>query len=69
MRRLYDVAHEKLQFVYLGNVPEEPEQDTACPDCGHVIISRRGYMTELTGLADGNCANCGRTTEDYLVLK
>ncbi len=66
MHRLRDVAHEKLQFVYLGNVPEEPEQDTACPDCGHVIISRRGYMVELAGLTGKNCANCGRTTEDYL---
>jgi pyruvate formate lyase activating enzyme len=47
-------AREKLAFVYAGNVappPGEPNfNDTLCPSCGKILVSRRGYQTDTSGL-------------------
>ena len=61
-------AREKLRFVYTGNVPGE-ENNTACSCCKAVLIRRRGYHTDPSGLADPaegenyyRCAKCGEKT-------
>jgi pyruvate formate lyase activating enzyme len=47
-----------LRYVYGGNV--NVCQDTLCPKCGGLLISRQGYKTRLTGLtANGECSLCG----------
>jgi pyruvate formate lyase activating enzyme len=59
-------AREKLAFVYTGNVAGE-RNDTLCPDCGAVLVSRRGYRVDTRGLSTGEagterryrCAACG----------
>ncbi|MCB0804339.1 MAG: AmmeMemoRadiSam system radical SAM enzyme [Bacteroidales bacterium] len=62
MHRFYELAKEKLQYVYTGNMRTPMGQDTFCPDCGSVTITRRGYHTELKGVdASGNCRSCGFT--------
>ncbi len=63
LRRAYDIARERLHYVYVGNVGREFAADTVCPDCGHALIKRSGYATKVTGVSDGSCANCGRTTD------
>ncbi len=63
LRRAYDIARERLHYVYVGNVGREFAADTVCPDCGHTLIKRSGYATRVTGVRDGVCANCGRTTD------
>ncbi len=61
LRRFFTLAREKLDHVFLGNVPpSEGGQDTLCPSCGHVVIQRSGYATHITGLdRSGRCTNCG----------
>ncbi len=68
LRRMYKIATEKLQYVYMGNVsPTEEGQDTVCPQCGETVIHRNGYYTEITGLdAKGNCTHCGHHILDYI---
>jgi len=58
-------AREKLPFVYTGNIGGE-ENSTACPHCGAILVRRKGYKTDISGLAapvDGEsyyrCARCG----------
>ncbi len=63
LRRAYEIAREKLHYVYVGNIGREFAADTVCPDCGHTLIKRSGYATKVTGVKDGSCANCGRTTD------
>jgi pyruvate formate lyase activating enzyme len=47
-----------LRHVYGGNV--NICRDTRCPKCGAVLISRRGYKTNVSGMsADGGCGACG----------
>ena len=51
---------EGLLFVYPGNVFGHPDENTRCPRCQTVVISRAGYQTRLRALtADGHCAGCG----------
>ncbi len=58
VRNLAQIAREKLNYVYLGNVGIE-ETNTYCPDCGNLLIRRSGYSTGLTGLQDDCCSKCG----------
>lgn len=49
-----------LKFVYLGNLGED--QETVCPDCGRILVERKGYFAEINGLVENKnqCDNCGR---------
>ena len=63
-------AREKLPYVYTGNIAlrERGFNDTLCPGCGKILVSRRGYKAELSGLSlkteDGSrhyfCNACGQ---------
>jgi pyruvate formate lyase activating enzyme len=50
-----------LRFVYGGNLPGRVGalEDTRCPECQRTVLRRRGYVTEILGLANGQCAGCG----------
>jgi pyruvate formate lyase activating enzyme len=57
-----DIAKEYLDYVYLGNINSQQGRDTHCPDCGHLLISRSGYQTKISGLGpDAICAKCKAT--------
>lgn len=49
---------EGLNFVYLGNLPAD--NDTRCPDCGTVVLSRSYFSSGGPNLKDGKCPECGR---------
>lgn len=55
------VAEERLDYVYIGNVAGR-SADTVCPRCGSVLIARRGYRSEVVGIAAGErgarCSSC-----------
>lgn len=58
--KLYDIASETLDYVYVGNVNLKDFQDTKCSRCGKTVVRRTGYHVErsmLTGT--GHCAHCG----------
>jgi pyruvate formate lyase activating enzyme len=59
LRKFYGIAREYLDYVYLGNVSSEKGRDTACPKCNHLLISRSGYHTKITGLEGDQCKKCG----------
>lgn len=60
LQRAFDIASEKLHYVYVGNVHLNGTTDTHCPECGNVVISRSGFGARVTGLDNGACAKCGR---------
>jgi pyruvate formate lyase activating enzyme len=52
-------AEAGLDFVYLGNVDVPEAEDTICPRCGALAVSRRGFGVLAENLADdGSCASC-----------
>ncbi|MGD8564330.1 MAG: AmmeMemoRadiSam system radical SAM enzyme [Desulfarculaceae bacterium] len=50
-----------LNFVYVGNVPGHPGENTLCPNCGTSLIARTGYYIRHNILKQGRCPKCGRS--------
>jgi pyruvate formate lyase activating enzyme len=51
---------EGLRYVYIGNVPGHPWENTYCPACGQLLIERRGFGLGRVSLGEGNrCPGCG----------
>ncbi len=51
---------EGLRYVYIGNVLGHPLENTYCPNCGRVVIRRRGFeILEVNLTEDGRCKFCG----------
>jgi pyruvate formate lyase activating enzyme len=50
-----------LTFVYLGNVPGHPAENTWCPECGELLIERAGLQVGAYRLHDGCCPACGES--------
>ena len=49
---------EGLRYVYIGNVPGHPAENTYCPKCRRVVVERVGLMTRKVQLKDGRCQFC-----------
>jgi len=65
---LYALAREKLPYVYLGNVHAAEGQDTFCPECGALLISRNGYSTSVRGIGpDHACLKCGSPVKNMVL--
>lgn len=48
-----------LHFVYIGNVPGHPGENTYCYNCKRLVISRSGYSISEYEVNSGKCAFCG----------
>ncbi len=47
-----------IQYVYIGNVPAHPAEQTYCHSCGKMIIDRRGYAILKNDVQMGKCRFC-----------
>jgi pyruvate formate lyase activating enzyme len=56
--RAADNARKYLTHVYLCNLPGV-ENNSLCPHCEQILISRTGYEVEKVGLVHGRCSRCG----------
>lgn len=50
-----------LRYVYIGNVPGHPGENTYCPNCGRLLIERFVYDVTLHDFEGGKCLKCGHT--------
>lgn len=48
-----------LKFIYIGNVPGHPLENTYCPSCGQILIERYGVRMTKCHLSEPICPNCG----------
>lgn len=60
--RAFDIASQKLDYVYLGNVRLPDRSDTFCPRCQERLIKRNGYHVNPLALENGKCKGCGYDT-------
>ena len=72
LQNFYGIAREKLHYVYLGNVSSGEGQNTFCPHCGELLISRSGYKTKLIGInhdapGDARCLKCNTPIQNLLI--
>ncbi len=53
--------NEGLNYVYVGNVPGHPAENTYCPNCNETIIKRYSFDITLWNLTnDMRCPVCGQ---------
>jgi pyruvate formate lyase activating enzyme len=61
LMELKEIAENYLSYVYMGNINLPEGNNTYCPNCGELLISRKGYLINKHSLtADGKCAKCGK---------
>lgn len=58
MKEAEEIAEQKLNHVYLGNIPDLAPRNTYCPTCGREVVTR-DYKVEVN-LTEGACPQCGR---------
>lgn len=59
LERLHALARsEGINYVYIGNAQGHPAESTHCPDCGHKVIERFGYVIGKIDLERGCCRKC-----------
>lgn len=50
---------EGLHYVYIGNVPGHPAENTYCPRCGKLLVHRMGLQVTEMLIRKGACPFCG----------
>jgi len=61
LERAWKIGHAAgLEFVYAGNAPGHPYDNTYCPGCNSVLIQRAGFDVTVNHLRSGRCPECGR---------
>lgn len=69
LERAGEIASQKLDFVYIGNCASTGKENTLCPQCGAMLVSRHGYETAITPFlhtvpagtsAVPHCTKCNR---------
>ncbi|MBZ1345268.1 MAG: AmmeMemoRadiSam system radical SAM enzyme [Candidatus Nealsonbacteria bacterium] len=51
-----------LKYIYTGNVPGLPSEDTFCPKCNALVINRTGYVISRYDKS-GQCPKCGENLD------
>ena len=49
---------EGLHYVYIGNVPGHPAQNTYCPKCHRMLVERVGFTPSQMLIRKGSCPFC-----------
>ena len=62
LERAWEIGKEEgLNYVYLGNVPGHPYENTYCPRCGALLIKRYGFdVVSYRITAENKCPECGK---------
>jgi pyruvate formate lyase activating enzyme len=59
LERCRQIALESgVRYVYAGNVPMHPGENTYCHECKRTVIRRAGFRIIDNALEDGKCPDC-----------
>ncbi len=62
LQKAYKIAKKAgLHYVYLGNV--STDKDTLCPNCGNLLVDRRGFSLIKNRIENGHCPKCNKKIE------
>lgn len=65
--KLGNIAKTKLKYVYLGNIILPDANNTYCPQCNDLLITRSGYSTKIISINnEGNCIKCNHKVLNYI---
>jgi pyruvate formate lyase activating enzyme len=52
-------ANEGIRYVYVGNLPGDPGENTYCPFCKQLLVERQGYdISQWHVTEDNRCQKC-----------
>ena len=64
LKKAYQIANDVgLRYAYVGNLPGSGMESSYCPDCGQVVIGRKGYQLDQYNILSGACMGCGAKIE------
>lgn len=64
LERAYRIGLDShLKYVYTGNVPGMPSENTYCSECGKVAIERFGFSNIKRYDTEGKCSECGTSLD------
>lgn len=65
----YNIAKNAgLYYPYVGNINHEQGSNTYCPNCNHLLFSRRGYNFKKIDITDDiKCPNCVYNLQNDIV--
>ena len=52
-----------ITHVYAGNMHGAGHEDTICPSCGELLITRTGFSADIRNFSGGVCDSCGEAVE------
>jgi pyruvate formate lyase activating enzyme len=56
---VFEIAKDAgVLYTYLGNVPHAEYENTICPSCKNILVTRHSFTAEIIGLANGKCTRC-----------
>ncbi len=53
-----------LKYVYAGNLRKE--ENSFCPECNNLLVSRHYFNAEIKGIKKGRCSSCNAETDFVL---
>ena len=56
-----------VKYVYAGNLRKE--ENSYCPKCNNLLISRLYFNSEIKGIIKGKCSECGKKVDFVLDRK
>ena len=60
LEQAHDIAREAgLHYVYIGNVSGHDYANTYCPNCGKILVKRKGLLIQEYNIEDRKCVFCG----------
>lgn len=58
--KAYELASQKLDYVYIGNIESKEHTDTFCPQCGALLIERNHGLVCINNIKNSCCYHCGK---------
>jgi pyruvate formate lyase activating enzyme len=69
LKKLFDIASEKLDYVYTGNTHQDQKQNTYCSECNALVTVRSGFETNILNInKEGKCSCCGNLIYRNFIL-
>jgi pyruvate formate lyase activating enzyme len=66
LRRAREIGREAgLRYVYTGNIPGDPGENTYCYACDELLIERTGFTIRRNHIKDGGCHKCGAQIDGF----
>ncbi len=67
IEELFAISTRYLKYVYMGNMDSKIGQNTYCPSCNHILITRNYYNVNTDKIGkDGTCPNCHQKVIEYI---